>query len=326
MYTDCVNEFIKFGTVPDFCQCNNNQEIEATIDIYLLNKTNETLTLVGSPNEALNWVTLGKHGKRCDGGFWQLPPPKSVPPNGAFMARAFSAKHTDGDDCCRDTHFYLCFTYLSSTSSDFVTIQVGRKREGGKKKPLEKCGKVCRSFNAIKNNSTHQGLKVETKVLDHSTIQFIVTDGKGPDGGCTFGPKDSCGEGLYCPGKGEKCMVGCKIDPLTHGSCDKTEICDPNTHVCVVPTQCTKNSGCPLNFICNTSESICVSGCVAGEDRCSAGRTCIQGQCQTGTGGNGGNGDSTNLKVILIIVVVIVAFIVILGGFIYVIYTYKNKK
>ncbi len=327
LYMDCVNGFIN-GAVPDICRCNTQNKEDATIDIYLLNNTNETLDLDGP---AFNWITLGKHGKKCDGGFWQLPPPPSVPPQGAFLARAFSARHTSSDDCCRDTHFNLCFTYTvagtSDGTSDFVMIQVGRKREGGSNplNPTESCSKLCRNFDEIKNNSTSQGLKVDPKVLDHSTVQFIVTDGK-VTSGCTFGSGDKCGEGHYCPREGQTCVVGCKIDPLPSGSCDKTELCSPTNHVCIVQTTCTKNSGCPLNFICNTSENMCVAGCVDGEDRCSTGRTCVQGQCQTGTGGNGGNGDGTSLKVILIIVVVIVAFIVIFGGIIYAVYVYKKKK
>jgi len=80
-----------------------------------------------------------------------------------------------------------------------------------------------------------------------------------------------------------------------------------------------------LNFICNTSQTapgeqgICIAGCVASEDRCSEGRTCIQGQCQVTTNGNG-DGDDTRLRDILIIGIVIVVVIVIFGGMIYAVY------
>ncbi len=326
LYRNCVTQFIANKTVSSTCQCNNMEDSQATIDIYLLNKTNQTLDLASSP--ALNWVTLGKNGHTCDGGFWQLAPPPSVLPQGAFMARAFSGRHKDGDACCHDTNFYICFTYgTSDGTSDFVTIQVSRKRKHRNKKSGKKCKDTCNSFETVISHSTHKGLKVQSNILDYSTVQLIVTGGKVTPR-CTFGSGDICPDGSYCPGEGLICKQGCKIDPLPSGSCDKTEVCSPTNHVCIVATTCTVNTGCNLNSICN-EQGICVAGCVVGEDRCSAGRTCTQGQCQTGTGGNGGNGgngDGTSLKVILIIVVVIVAFIVIFGGIIYAVYVYKKKK
>lgn len=320
VYTECVTGFVNNGKVPDDCMCNNRRTEEATIDIYILNNTSETIVLNGDPDDALNWVLLGKHRNRCDGGFWQLPPAKSIPSKTGILARAYSKRHTDSDDCCRDTDFNLCFTYgVVGSPDEFVKFELTRKRPGNHNpsNPTERCSELCTDFKPVKaNTETSPGLSLQGKVLDHSTVQFIITAGKAPSG-CSVSPVDNCPAGQYCPGEGQSCLPGCKIDPIPNGSCSGTDICDPTSRTCVSPRGCTNNLKCPLNFICDVTggTGVCVAGCVESENRCSTGKTCVQGQCQNSNNGGGGN---TQLRNILIIVAVVVFVIIIVGGIIYV--------
>lgn len=322
-YADCVNTFKTSGAQAlssANCACDEEERGRVTIDVYINNTTNETFKLTG---KAENWVIIGKKPKVCRLGDWVLAPPSSIAPKTAFLARAFSGKIGEDDECKGVSFFHVCFRYTSE-SSPGTTFTISLQRRRG----YTGSSGLCPHWGKVSSSSTFSS-SLEPSVptfIDHSTYTFVISKtGGGPSDGCTTSP-DSCPSGLYCSvsSSGNTCLSGCKTSP---DSCPSGQVCSPSTRACIQSQKCSDNSDCSLEFVCTipsgSSEGTCTPGCaVNGQDdnsRCKSGFVCVSGQC-TSTGTNS-NGSNTKLRKELLIAFGVVFLIVVVLGIVYMVYS-----